>query len=207
MAYMILFFLQNHNARPWFTWYCLFWQKHNARSWPTWYCFFDRITMPGHKLRDTVFSHNHNARPWFTWYCFFPQNRNARPWPTWCFFSNTVSILTLEVINWLWVGIFWGGAWWWVIPRVGQNQIFTVYTYGNLGRDWPEPYIYGVHTVFLAWKSPNIRRIYTVPANPTNVQSYIYIPYTVQCTVLANPTNVQSYRALYIYRAIGLIYI
>jgi len=29
-------------------------------------------------------------------------------------------------------------------------------TYG-----WPELYIYGVHTVFLAWKSPNIRCIYT----------------------------------------------
>ena len=26
---------------------------------------------------------------------------------------------------------------------------------------WPTLYIYGVHTVFLAWKSPNIRCIYT----------------------------------------------
>ena len=32
---------------------------------------------------------------------------------------------------------------------------------------WPEPYIYGVYTVFLAGKSSNIRCIYTVLANPS----------------------------------------
>jgi len=36
---------------------------------------------------------------------------------------------------------------------------------------WPEPYIYGVYTVFLAGKSPNIWSygVYTVLANPTYI--------------------------------------
>ena len=38
-------------------------------------------------------------------------------------------------------------------------------------------YIYGVHTVFLAWKSPNLRCIYTclytVLANPTHTHTHL----------------------------------
>ena len=35
----------------------------------------------------------------------------------------------------------------------------------------PEPYIYGVYTVFLAGRSPNIRCIYRVLANPMNLST------------------------------------
>jgi hypothetical protein len=44
----------------------------------------------------------------------------------------------------------------------------TMHTVIN-GLGWPEPYIYGVHTVFWAGKSPiygHVRCIYTVLANP-----------------------------------------
>jgi hypothetical protein len=40
---------------------------------------------------------------------------------------------------------------------------------------WPEPYIYGVYTVFLAGKSPYIRCIYTVLANPAHFCKWVHV--------------------------------
>jgi len=53
-----------------------------------------------------------------------------------------------------------------------ETQTFTDCSHSSI---WPESYIYGVYTVFLAGESPNIRCIYTVLANPTHSHTSLYL--------------------------------
>jgi hypothetical protein len=58
-------------------------------------------------------------------------------------------------------------------PALFYKQATHRFANSLIGKCWPEPYIYGVYTVFLAGESKiygHIRCIYTVLANPTHDQ-------------------------------------
>ena len=92
--------------------------------------------------------------------CRVGQNRIYTLYMTVCMVNSLPKILyTHRIYIWFWPTLnIWCAQQ--HVRDLSQNAY--MYTQG-----WPEPYRYGVYTVFLAGESPNIRS-YTVLANPMN---------------------------------------